>query len=310
MTNNQESKKSGSKRGLIIAFIIILLAINGVQLWLNLSKTEDIEKKDMTITEQKARIDSTTTELDKVIKDLEAKKQELAKLGADTTRMSEAITKLIEERNKYAKESRFNQIRYQEILVRIEEANRLRDIAETEVVKWKNYAALLDSTNRKLKVEKEYFIDSLKKLNYTQAQLVEKVAVASVLKAENLRFEAISNKGRVKEGDEFRAKSLEKLRVIFSLGENKIAKIEKKIIFLRIIEPDGSALFDNSTGGGTFIFEEKEIPYTDKREILFDNKKPEIAFNYFKGSPYKPGKYTIELYADNFNIGTGSFEVK
>jgi hypothetical protein len=136
------------------------------------------------------------------------------------------------------------------------------------------------------------------------------VALASVLKAENMKFEAINNKGKVKDGQEFKVKALEKLRISFNIAENKIARVENKEIYLRLNEPDGSTLFDLATGGGMFTYEGKEIPFTLKTDVLFDNKKPEVGFVYLKGSGYKPGKYTVELYSEGYIIGTGSFTVK
>lgn len=309
-TNYQENKKGGSKRGLIIAFIIILLGINGVQLWLNLSKTEEIQKKDLTITEQKSEISTKTIELDKVIRELEQKKAELAQLGADTATLAGEILKLKKERDSFAKEARLNKEKYEEMMARIDDAMRLKDRAEADVSYWKVIATRLDSTNRELKAIQEHFIDSLKKLNLSKEQLAEKVAIASVLKAENIRFEGINNKGKSKEDTEFRVKSLEKLRVRFQLGENKIAQVENKEIYLRVIEPSGSVLFDESMGGGLFEVDQKEIPYTLKTNILFDNKRPEVTFTYHKGNMYKLGKYTIELYSDGYSIGSGSFQVK
>jgi len=309
-TNYQENKKGGNKRGLIIAFIIILLAINGVQLWLNLSKTEEIEKKEMTITEQKTEISSKTLELDKVIKELEQKKIELAKLGADTASLASEIIKLKGERDQFKKEARLNKERYEEMMVRIDEANRIKDRAEADVSYWKQIATRLDSTNRELKLIQEHFIDSLKKLNLTKEQLAEKVAIASLLKAENIRFEGINNKGKAKQDVEFKVKSLEKLRVIFNLGENRIAQLENKVIYMQVIEPDGSVLFDESMGGGMFEADQKQVPYTLKTDVLFDNKKPEVRFIYLKGNPYKLGKYTVELFSDGYSIGSGSFLVK
>ena len=58
------------------------------------------------------------------------------------------------------------------------------------------------------------------------------------------------------------------------------------------------------------MVEGKEIPYTLKTDLLFDNRRPEVAFIYLKGSSYKPGKHTVELYSEGFSIGTGTFLIK
>ena len=89
-----------------------------------------------------------------------------------------------------------------------------------------------------------------------------------------------------------------------------MAEVASKDIFMRLIEPDGAALFDLATGGGTFMVEGKETFYTAKREILFDNSRQQVSFVYDKGNPYKEGRHIVELYADGYLIGQGSFVIK
>ncbi len=89
-----------------------------------------------------------------------------------------------------------------------------------------------------------------------------------------------------------------------------MAEVASKDIYMRLIEPDGAALYDLATGGGTFMIDGKETFYTAKQEILFDNSRQAVTFVYDKGNPYKEGKHTIELYADGYMIGQGAFVVK
>src|ERR1700751_4746551 len=102
MAEVTENKKNGSKKGLILAFIIILLAINAVQVWMNLSKSQEIDKKDLKIITQQTKIDSVQARLDVAIQELEIKKMQIANLGGDTTNFAQSIRNLINERDNLA----------------------------------------------------------------------------------------------------------------------------------------------------------------------------------------------------------------
>lgn len=306
----KETQKSGSKKGLIIAFIIILLAINAVQLFLNINKSNDIAEKDKTIVEANAKIDSTTTELNKAIDDLKLKQQEIARLGGDTATLGEQIRSLEAESIKLKNESATNYSLYIKIKKEIDKAHQIARDASAEADRLRAQLAAADSSIKDYQNKVVANLDTISKLKVTQNELAEKVAIASVLKAESFQIDAITAKGKVKDGGEFKAKNIDKLKISFYLGENKVAKQEGKEIILRVIEPDGSALFDVGTGGGSFQFEGKEIFYTLKQDVLFDNRKPQVVFTYVKGSAYKPGKHNIEVYTEGYKIGEGSFLVK
>jgi organic radical activating enzyme len=306
----KETQKSGSKKGLIIAFIIILLAINAVQLFLNINKSNDIAAKDKTIVEAKAKIDSTTLELNNAIDELKLKQQEIARLGGDTAALGEQIRNLQLESEKLRNESATNYSLYIRIKKEIDRANQIARDASAEVERLKAQLAAADSSIKEYQSQVVASLDTINQLKVTQNELAEKVAIASVLKAESFRIDAITAKGKVKDGGEFKAKNIDKLKISFYLADNKVAKQEGKEIILRVVEPDGGALFDVGTGGGTFQYEGKEIFYTLKQEILFDNRKPQVVFTYVKGSAYKPGKHNVEVYAEGYKIGEGSFIVK
>lgn len=309
-TQAEEPKKSGSNKGLLIAFIIILAAINGVQLFFNLTKSKTIKEQTATIADNKSTIDSLNVQLEAAIKELNAKKDEIAQLGGDTTRLGEQIRQLIQEKKQLQAASYNYQRKYNEIKDKIDAANRIREDADKEVERLKELLAKQDTiiTNQKvLIVQRE---DSIIKITSEKNKLAEKVAIASVLKADAFITEALNSKGKADVDGQFKAKKIDKIRVNFVLGENKVAEKGGREILLRLIEPDGAALFDLANGGGSFQFEGKEIFYTMKQTVLFENKGQKVSFEYKKGSPYKPGNHKIEIYCEGFKIGESAFTVK
>ena len=77
-----------------------------------------------------------------------------------------------------------------------------------------------------------------------------------------------------------------------------------------VIGPDDNVLFDVASGSGTFMFKGKEEFYTAKQEILFDNTRQKLTFDYDKGSEYAPGAYHLKVYTDDYLMGEKEFMVK
>ncbi|HYG19152.1 MAG TPA: chromosome segregation protein SMC, partial [Ohtaekwangia sp.] len=147
------------------------------------------------------------------------------------------------------------------------------------------------------------------RLSQTQEVLATKVAIASQLKAENLKIVALNDRGKERESP-FKNRQVGQLKVEFNIAENEVAPIEGKKIMIRIIDEDGQVLFDVARGSGTFIYNGKEEFYTASQEILFDNTQQRLTYLYEKGSDYAPGTYTLEIYTDDYKMGSGQFSVK
>ena len=100
------------------------------------------------------------------------------------------------------------------------------------------------------------------------------------------------------------------MKVEFNIAENKVAPIEGKKIMIRIVDENGQVLFDVNRGSGTFLLNGKEEFYTEAQEVLFDNTRQKLSFLYDKGSEYASGTYKLEVYTDDYLMGSGQFVVK
>lgn len=305
--NLDNPEKQGNKAILLWIFIILLVAINGVLLYMNFKNKDEIEvaqKEKVQVmedfTETKAKLDSISDELDLRI-------VEVRKLGGDVESLIKVKEQLEKDKNSIKGANRLSLSKYEEKITTYETLLVNKD---KEIEHLKGVNDQLYTENTKLKTQKNELNDSISNIAQEKQQLTEKVAIASVLKAENLAINAINAKGKERDGGEYKAKQVEKIKITFNIADNPVAKIETKEIMMRLIEPDGSALYDTGTGGGAFKVDGQETYYTAKQEIMFDNAKPQVSFVYSKGTPYKQGKHTVELYADGFKIGSGSFVVK
>ncbi len=309
-TQANEPKKSGSNKGLLIAFIIILAVINGVQLFLNLSKSTTIKEQTTTISSNKVKIDSMTVQLDNLKKELEAKLQEIASLQGDTTLLHTQIQELEKAKRSLQNTNNNWQKKYNDAIAIRDASVRVRDDASKEVDRLKLMLAKQDTiiTNQKFTiVERE---DTINKIKSERMTLANKVAIASVLRADYFKVEALNSKGKADTDGTFKAKKVDKVRVNFTLAENQVAEKGGRDVYFRLLEPDGAVLFDLANGGGSLQSQGKEVFYTMKQTILFENKGQKVNYEYKKGSAYKPGTHKIEIYCEGVKIGESSFIVK
>lgn len=180
---------------------------------------------------------------------------------------------------------------------------------DDEIVRLKALNEELYTENTELKEQTNVLNKSLQNLNDTKSELEQKVAVAGQLKIGNMKIVAVNSRGKERESD-FRNRHIDKLRIDFDISENKVAEIESKDILIRVVAPDGNVLFDVTKGSGSFIFEDREMFFTDKQDILYDRSTQKLSFLYDKGSDYALGLHKVEVYTEDYLMGSGTFTVR
>lgn len=81
-----------------------------------------------------------------------------------------------------------------------------------------------------------------------------------------------------------------------------------KMIYLRIQRPDEVVL--SSSDAGMFEYQKQSVVYTAKRELEYDNLDIDMCIYWDKSEELMAGTYKITLYAEGYEIGTGSIELK
>lgn len=294
----------------IIALIAILVLANAVQLWISRQDKQEIEEKEEVIKGKSEDLSKLSLSLDSVRKELEIKVAEIKRLGGDTASIG-LLKRQVERDLKNARRQNFKSKELiADLKARLEDYELQLEAKDKEIDRLKAENQALFADNKKLKTQIVQTEDSISKLSETKAKLSEQVAMASKLRAEEIKVLIIDNKGREKEDDDYRAKKISKLKVSFKIADNKVAKIENKEVFLRITDPEGAYLYDIGSGGGIFQIDGRESPYTSKLSFLFDNKQPNLFFVWDRGSAYKTGTYTIELFSEGVKIGQTNFVVR
>ncbi len=305
--NKKQESNSGSKSSIYIIIIIVLLGVIGYLLYTKIVSDDKIEQQDGQITELGDTIQARVAELEELQTAFESLKLQNEELGQNNDSINAKIADLQEYINQ-VKAGNASKIKGMNQL--IAKLNRDLQEKETEIITLRKVRDSLVVTVDTLRQDKVVMNDSINSLRSNRTELQEKVAIASILKAENVKIVAINAKGKVFDKEELKSKNLDKLKVAFTLGDNKVARKDKKQMVVRVIDPTGKVLFDVADGGGFFVLSGKEVPYTLKESILFDNSNQQITFEYKKGAEYVEGTYAVEIYGDGNLIGTSSFIVK
>lgn len=141
-----------------------------------------------------------------------------------------------------------------------------------------------------------------KKLEKTNQQLVDRVSVASVLKAENIDVEGLYYRASGREVASSRANKIQNFRICLSILENKVAEAGVKELFIRIIAPDGNVLNVANQ------IQELELPdtilqYSFAHSFEYENQHITDCILWTRGNVLSAGDYRFELIVDNELIG-------
>lgn len=143
--------------------------------------------------------------------------------------------------------------------------------------------------------------DSLKLVVTKAEELEKKVAIASSLKMESMQITAFSTSGKeLNHSTSYKAMIVGKVKIHVNFAKNDIAQGQKEI-YLRVLEPGGAVLRE---GDKNFMVDGKKTAYTDKQSIDASSQHA-ASFFYVKGSKYRPGSYTVEVYCDGKKAGSG-----
>ena len=262
------------------------------------------------LAEEKARteaqLEKTYFQLDSIGDELNDKILTISQLGGDVDSLIQVKEQLETEKEQIR--NRTNR-QISDLQGKVNGFRELLVAQDEEIVRLKALNEELYTENTELKEQTNELNKSLRNLNDTKSELEQKVAVAGQLRIENMKVVAVNSRGKEREND-FRNRHIDKLRIEFEVSENKVAEIESKDILVRIVAPDGNVLFDVTRGSGSFIFEDREMFYTDKQEILYDRSTQKLSFLYDKGSEYSLGLHKVEAYTEDYLMGSGSFTVR
>ena len=303
---NQENEKSSKKRGLLFWIIIGLTTTNVITIWLLVNEKSKVANT-ITISE-KILVEKNTVEVD--LLDLQKDYQNLqtndAAMQLDIDAKRERIEELIKEAAKHKGDAT--------IISKLKkETQTLRSIMQSYV----RTIDSLNTLNQTLVAEKKTVLKQLGSEKEKQSVLIKEkdelkstIAKGSILSCFNISAKAVLYKrGGKKESETNKARKTEKIKVSFSLGENKIAKAGEKTIYVRIMTPDGKELAKSYDDNCRFYFNQSSGYFAGKETLNYANAEL-MGVTYCEGQgEYVPGNYIIEITCDGVVIGNTSLKL-
>lgn len=316
-------EESTQSNGIWKVLVAVLAITSGILGYLLLDSKTAIKNQTEVINQKVEELASARVRLDSIGSQLDAKIAQIKVLGGNVESLEAAKRQLESDKIQLKKVGSFSKQKYD---VKIADFVTLLAAKDAELVQLKkenvelvaknkdlfSQNGTLTNENMGLKTSKQQLADSVDDAYRRNRELTAKVTRASALQAQFVQALALSDKNKERDGGVYRASKVDKIKVIFQLQPNPIAKQDVKTIFMRVMDPDGAVLYDSAVGSGNFDMFGKESTYTAKTDVQFVNTGQGVEIIYGRGSAiqYREGHYKIELYSEGFKIGEGSFDIK
>ena len=284
------------KNAMVIILAILLVLVIALFFW---QRSEHAEATAL-LNQEKATIEN---ELNTMVLGYDSLKRNNANLNIQFEGAQSKVKDLLAEIEQ-EKSASFRQI------------NKYKDEMTTLRKIMRDYVVQIDSLNQKNQrlmaenstVKQE--VTDVKTQNLVleeeKKKLEQTVTLAATLEAVNLKATGTTKKGR----EQSKASKIELIKVDFVLAKNLTAKRGAKSIYLRVQRPDQLLL--TKSDKDLFKFEGLKIPYSAMREVEYEGMDLPVSIYWDNTgeSPFIPGQYTIDIFADGSNVGTTSLEVK
>ncbi len=169
----------------------------------------------------------------------------------------------------------------------------------------------LKDENEKIKVDFNLEQQKTTNLSKDKEALNEKITGAAVLKAYKVTAVAFKSKGVDKEKETDKAARTDKIKVCFTVGENKLVSAGYKRFFVRIARPDNVILTRGPAY--TFQFLGQTLQFSAMETLNFEGEAADVC-TYFErpanGAELVKGKYLVNIFTEDREIGQTSFELK
>lgn len=305
--NEQPVTTEKKKSNVIYFFIIAILAILcGVLSWQFFNQKMIIQKEvqervvyiekaaslDKELSELKEEFEAMKTNDSKINKELEEKIAQIEVLQQEAAKHKDdayTIAKLRKETETLRKIMKH-------FVMQIDSLGRLNQ----DIIAQKNrVAAQLDSQK-----------DKSTELTKQREELQNVVAIGSVLKASNIKVIGIRTKNS-KEYSTSSAKRTKKIKITLTLGENRIAKKGDRIVYARIVTPDGKEMSVSTDEDNTFKFNDSKGYFAAKSTVQYANEDTKVTLYTSKSDiAFLPGNYTIDIVTDNVIVGQTTLKLE
>ena len=301
-TVNNHRKTS---KGMIAVLIILVLAIAGLLIWIFSIKSDMkilLADKEMQRVELQAELDSLMYEHEQIKLEYGTLSDSLFIKDSIIQQNAEEIRKLLDTQWEYYKVKK-----KLELLQKVSQGY-VRQMDSLYIV---NQA--LTEENIEIRGDLQDARRENEMISRDKEQLNEKVEQASILQIYNMSSMGVRDRGNGKEKETDKASRVDKIKVCFTLGENKIVEPGTKELYIRIARPDKLILTKDRSDTYTFMYKGEKIQYSIKKLIDYQNLSMNLCLYWEKSYAQKEimkGAYHVEVFYQDEVIGHTQFVLK
>ena len=160
-----------------------------------------------------------------------------------------------------------------------------------------------DSTHTELE-NTRLVMDSVSMENVNMNETIKK---ASVVKATDLRGEAVIIRSNGKVVDTRRASRADKMRACFTMAPNAVAHKGNRTLYVQIINPKNNIMGDKAVKQ----FEDKNLVYSASTNVFYENEELDVCILVNATDvDLISGRYIVNLFDGGDQIATATMELK
>lgn len=269
-----------NKQSIAWAMVVVLGLATAMFGYLFTTQKNDLTQQESLVVEKARELAVTKTKLDSISTVLDAKIAEIEKLGGDVTELTKVKERLEADKLAFGRSKKVETGKYltkikeyEQFLVEKDEmiaqlkADNEHLVASNDSLS--THVGSLTSEREKLVQRQAELTDSVVTFTAANKELSDKVSLAASLKAANIKVMTVNSRGKIKDKEEYKAKRVDKLKLIFNLPENALTAQESKDIYVRILDPEGAVVADDATGSGDFEINGTPSKFTARESIAY-----------------------------------------
>lgn len=302
---SSEKRKGKSGKGLIVILVILVLGIGGLLYW-NFSIKSDM---DTLLAEKEVMRVELQTELDSLMYEHDQIKEEYGTLS-DSLFVKDSIIQANAVEIKKLLDTQWEYYKVKKKLALLQKVSQ-GYVRQMDSLYRVNEA--LTEENAEIRQDLQVARQENEEISKDREELSGKVMQASILQTYNLGATGVRMRGGDNEKETDKASRIDKIKVCFTIGENKIIEPGTKEIYIRIAQPDKLILTKDRSDEYTFMYKGEKIQYSIKKLIDYQNNSMELCLYWAKTSAAKDmqkGSYHVEVFYQEEVIGHTMFTLR
>lgn len=162
--------------------------------------------------------------------------------------------------------------------------------------------AALVSENTQIKKKYDKAATQIDELSMERNELLDKVDLAAQLDATGFSIMPKNKRGKLAK----RIKDVKSFEFGFTIVKNVTAQNGQRIVYARILKPDGNVMGVN----GTFEYENTTLEYTEKKYIEYTGEEQSVVMYAQVGEFLEAGTYRLSIFVDSQMIGETTYTIE